>query len=209
MKVITEDEFVRKVEPELKQVFLNREPHSPMFGDNVESVRVLYEYRPPDRSIVDAIIQAASAIGDTGLYISVLNRPISGRSTSPEHWWVPFDEVSTYLSGNTEVFHFAYQLENVIYSPTGQWGLMYSFENYGIVAGNQAFMDKFSCRFPRIDQQILAYLSYVKECIDVHGKEKVNVGWLSPFLSKIYGSEDAEAMLKEADLDDYISMNSI
>jgi hypothetical protein len=104
------------------------------------------------------------------------------------------------------LFNFAYQLENVIYSPQGKWGLMYSFENYGILAGVEKFMGKICQTFPSIDQQILEFLNYIRECIDIHGQEKVVITWLGSFLQNVYGSDRAKIMLKESRLASYTSV---
>jgi len=205
MFFLTKQEYRQRAEPELRKIFLSTNSDSPLFGCNVESVKILYEYLPPDVQIINAIIRSASNLGDTGLYISITNeRIVEDNAPIPEHWWVPFDEVSIYLSCNTDVFNFAYQLENVIYSPQGKWGLMYSFEKYGILAGNKDFIQHFSQDFPLIDRQISKYLDFVRECITVHGLGKVNITWLGSFLKKVYGADIARVLLQESQLEEYV-----
>jgi hypothetical protein len=209
MFVLTRQEYHQRAEPELRKIFLGTNSHLPLFGSNVEDVKILYEYLPPDTQIINAIIQSASALGDTGLYISITNQRIFIDETKPPepwHWWVPFDEIPIYLSGNTDLFGSAYLLENVIYSPQGKWGLMYSFEKYGILAGTKDFIEHFSGNFPSIDRQILQYLDLFRECINVDGLEKTNLTWLGSFLKKVYGTDAARALLQESQLEAYVTV---
>ncbi|MDY7014290.1 MAG: hypothetical protein SVX43_11960 [Cyanobacteriota bacterium] len=204
---LSEIEYHQKAEPQLRKIFLNDNYQLPSFGLNAEAKKVLYEYWTPDEQVMNAIARAAPNLGDTGFYISIINKRMPGTSSDiPEHWWVPFSELSTYLSVNTDIFHFAYQLENVIYSPQGKWGLMYTFDKYGILGGVESFMEEFCQSFPSIDQQILNFLNHARECINEYGLGQVNIGWLGGFLKQVYGSEQAKIMVQESQLSNYINI---
>ncbi|NEP11232.1 MAG: hypothetical protein F6K14_13675 [Symploca sp. SIO2C1] len=208
IKALTEDDYYQEAEPALRKIFLNDSLHKPSFGDNAEVRKILYEYWPPDAPIVNALSQAASSCGDKGIYLSIITRRV-GKSDYilPEHWWIPFEDVPTYLAGNTDIFNFAYQLESAIYSPQGKWGLVNAFERYGILAGVEEFVSLFEQIFPEVDQQVVDLLNFVQDCINVHGQEKIDITWLSPFLKNVYGSITAKSILQKSYLQDYFCIN--
>lgn len=201
MKALTESEYLLDAEPALRRVFLNDNPLIPIFGQAVEKRKVLYEYRTPDAEITPVVVQVASELGDDGFFFSNLMRRPSD-PVDANHWWIPFDEVSIFLSCNTDIFNFAYQLENVIYSPSGQWGLMWTFENLGILAGTGSYIDRFCQIIPSIEEQLKNYLNSIKEGKDTWGIENINIAWLPSFLEHMFGKEVALMMLEEAQLTD-------
>lgn len=204
---LTDVDYRSKAEQELRKVFLNTDSHAPTFGSKVESVKILYEYLPPDASVVNAVVQAALSVGDNSMYLSVTNEKIiEDDSIGSEHWLIPFDDVPTYLSCNTEVFGFAYQLENVIYSPNGDWGLFYSFEKYGILAATESFMYEFSKALPSVDQQILDYLKFVRQCIQTRGIKNVDTSWIASLLKHVYGPDEARVLIEKSHLSSYIAL---
>lgn len=201
MKALTESEYLLDAEPVLRRVFLNDNPLLPVFGEAVERRKVLYEYRTPDTQITPVLVQVASELGDDGFFFSNLMRRASD-PVDANHWWIPFDEVSIFLSCNTDIFNFAYQLENVIYSRSGQWGLMWTFENLGILAGTGSCIDKVCQIIPSIEKQVGNYLNSIKESKDTWGTENINITWLPSFLEHVFGREVAIMMLEEAQLTD-------
>lgn len=208
IKFLTESDYLQEAEPALKKVFLNNNLHSPIFGKNAEVKKILYEYRPPDAAVVNALSQIASLLGDEGVYLSIITQRV-GESNSdlPEHWWIPLEDMSIYLTGNTDIFNFAYQLENAIYSPQGKWGLVYAFENYGILAGIEEFSFHFERFFPNIDYQVVDYLDFICDCINLHGQGKNDLAWLGNFLKNVYGSSTANSVLQKSYLRNYVSID--
>lgn len=205
MRILTNNEYYSEAEPKLRQVFLNENPKLPQFGSNAEEVKLLYEYFPPDVEVVNALISTASYMGDSSLYLSIVN-VVDFNSSMTKHWWIPFEEISTYLSIDTSTFGLSYQLESIIFSPQGQWALMSSFERYAILAGTQNFIQNFSEHFSNIDRQIFDYLKIFRECVNKDGIEKVNIAWLGDFLKSIYGIEKAEEILKISELEKYVNL---
>lgn len=203
MRILTDDEYHSEAEPMLRKIFLNENPKQPRFGSNTEEVILLYEYFPPDAEIVQALVNIASHLGDKSLYLSIINI-VDLNSSMIKHWLVPFEEISTYLSIDTNSFGLAYQMESVIFSPQGKWALMSSFERYAILAGTKDFMENFLKHFPDTDRQILNYLSIFKECINKDGVEKVNIFWLGDFLKNVYGIEQAKELLRASELEKYV-----
>jgi len=205
VRILTDDEYYSEAESKLRQVFLNENPMLPQFGSNAEEVKLLYEYFPPNVEVINALISTASHMGDSSLYLSIVN-VVTFNSSMTKHWWIPFEEISTYLSIDTNTFGLSYQLESVIFSPQGKWALMSSFERYAILAGTQNFIQNFSEHFPDIDGQIFGYLKIFRECINKDGIERVNIAWLSDFLKSIYTIEKAKEILKISELEKYVNL---
>lgn len=205
MRTLTDDEYYSEAESKLRQIFLNENPKLPQFGSNAEEVKLLYEYFPPDVEVVNALISTASHMGDSSLYLSIIN-VVDFNSFMTKHWWIPFEEVSIYLSIDTNTFGLSYQLESVIFSPQGKWALMSSFERYAILAGTQNFIQSFSKHFSDIDGQIFGYLKIFRECINKDGIEKVNIAWLGDFLKSTYTIEKAREILKKSELEKYVNL---
>ncbi len=205
MRILTDDEYYFEAEPKLRQVFLNENPKLPQFGSNAEEVKLLYEYFPPNIEVVNALVSTASHMGDSSLYLSIVN-VVDFNSSMIKHWWIPFEEISTYLSIDTNTFGLSYQLESVIFSPQGKWALMSSFERYAILAGTQDFIQNFSEHFPDIDRQILGYLKIFRECINKDGIEKANIAWLGNFLKSVYTIEEAKEILEISELEKYVNL---
>lgn len=199
MRILTDDEYHSEAEPMLRKIFLNENPKQPQFGSNAEEVRLLYEYYPADVEIINALISRASHLGDNSFYLSIIN--IVGLNSSIiKHWFVPFEEISTYLSIDTNSFGLAYQLESVIFSHEGKWALMSSFERYAILAGTKDFMKDFSKDFSDPERHILNYLILFKEGINKYGLEKFNIVWLVDLLRNVYGIDQAKELLKASKL---------
>jgi len=205
VRILTDDEYYSEAESKLRQVFLNENPMLPQFGSNAEEVKLLYEYFPPNVEVINALISTASHMGDSSLYLSIVN-VVTFNSSMTKHWWIPFEEISTYLSIDTNTFGLSYQLESVIFSPQGKWALMSSFERYAILAGTQNFIQNFSEHFSDIDGQIFGYLKIFRECINKDGIERVNIAYLSDFLKSIYTIEKAKEILKIAELEKYVNL---
>jgi len=205
VRILTDDEYYSEAESKLRQVFLNENPMLPQFGSNAEEVKLLYEYFPPNVEVINALISTASHMGDSSLYLSIVN-VVTFNSSMTKHWWIPFEEISTYLSIDTNTFGLSYQLESVIFSPQGKWALMSSFERYAILAGTQNFIQNFSEHFPDIDGQIFGYLKIFRECINKDGIERVNIAYLSDFLKSIYTIEKAKEILKISELEKYVNL---
>lgn len=196
MRFLTTADYHAEAEPLLRNVFLSNNPRNPRFGPKAELKKLLYEYLTPDPQVVETLIQVASTSGDQGFYLSVLVD--QGKNFS--HWWIPFEEVSLYFSSDPDIFQYANHFETVIYSSQGNWGLMSSFEHFGILAGVHDFVSQVCPKLPGIEEQIEGFLSYVSECKKEWGAERVDLGWVPSLLNQLYGSEMAQSLLQTFNL---------
>lgn len=204
MRSLTESEFKSEAEPVLRRVFASDNPfdHQP-FAIQIPVRRILFglEYdlkfiiRPP---LIDAIVAAASSIGDTGCYFTALLRMNQEVNGEFNHWYIPFAEISAYKKHDYEVFRSAFNWENVLYSPQGEWGIMTSHEGHGLLGGTQEFVDEVRRRIPDLDEQVYPFLK-LWQYHKTHNKG-AKTDWLPGLLTQIYGYETAAKMLQEAGL---------
>jgi hypothetical protein len=204
MRCLTFNEFYEEAKPNLRKVFLKDEPTEQLFGDNAQVKKIIYEYWTPDEKIMDSITKVASKLGNTGFYFSITHRPTESDLSNPYHyasnhtydWWIPFEEVSLFKSQDVSIFGSAYTLQNVIYSPHGKWGLMYSSDHFGILAGTREYIEPICENIPDIDRQVGEYIAYLKQCkINLSGYS-FDVNWLPSLLERMYGIEVAKKLLE-------------
>ena len=101
MESLTEAEYLSEAEPKLRQVFVHDDPFTHPFMPSVAGLIIApYKYiiEPP---LTDAVIKAASSIGDQGCYLSLLWRNKDG--TEPAHWYIPLSEFHDAYVGDEEL----------------------------------------------------------------------------------------------------------
>lgn len=195
MDTLSEERFRREAAPILRRVFVREDPWDEPFAPDVEERRLLYPVSyVPDSALLDAIAFAALETGDSGLYWSVMERPESKMQDRTYHWYIPFEEIKVY-----ESFTEPYVLENVLYSPRGQWGIMTSHENHALLGGTTAFFEAMRRVAPGFDdvKQVQAFLSDWKDNRTRYGAE---LSWIPRLLRNVYGDKMARRFLIEANL---------
>jgi hypothetical protein len=197
MRIVSHEEYLTKVEPILRKVFVGDDPFEPSFAPNIQGRRIIYRYKYSiDPPFTDALIEAASKLGDEGCYISTLWRP----SHEPWHWYIPFSEFnSAYVEHRKEFDEFdiwlIYSGENILYSPQGKWGIMFSHESHALLGGPQEFIEEIQKTVPDLDLQVCEFLKFWKYCKDNYSSAET--AWLPEVLAQVYGQENAEKMLRE------------
>ena len=205
MQIITHSEFTNKLEPILRQVFVDDDAFTAPLNERVEARAIVYPssgsywIEPP---LTDALITAASNQGDRGCYISLLWRP----QNEPRHWYIPFDEfIEVYVEESEKYaeYQFSQQAdlcESVIYSPQGKWGIILSHENHGVIGGTAQFIEDIRSIVPFFDRQVYAFLEYFRYCKNTSPIGVVTIDWLPGLLTNVYGQEMAEQILTQASL---------
>lgn len=109
-------------------------------------------------------------------------------------WYIPFSKISAYQESD-EVFGYASILENVLYSPQGQWGLMMLTDGLGLLGSCSAFMEVLCAQLPNLDNHVHVFLKDYQS-LKASGLERMSVE-LSTLLKQVYGSDTATNMLRE------------
>lgn len=196
IQVLREEEFQTKAEPALSRILVSDHPFYPqLFAEDVPARSLLYGYfyhiEPP---LLDAVMAAATALGDRGCYLTLLARTPELRPEEPYHWYIPFSKISAYQESD-EVFGYASILENVLYSPQGQWGLMMLTDGLGLLGSCSAFMEVLCAQLPNLDNHVHVFLKDYQS-LKASGLERMSVE-LSTLLKQVYGSDTATNMLRE------------
>lgn len=143
------------------------------------------------------MVTAASSLGETGCYLTMLLRVPRLRPEEPNHWYIPFSQISAYQQQDA-LFGNVFALENVLYSAQGKWGIMLNPEGFGLLCGSTQFMEVVGRRVPDLDQQVYQFLAYWRS-YKTEGF-RVETDWIASLLTQVYGQEVAEKMLQAAGL---------
>lgn len=143
-----------------------------LFGFNYSFSASKYQYE---------FIEALKAIGEKGFYASITEatpeHPLGQIETY--HWYIPMSDAVDY--GRKIV-----SLEKATYSKSGQWGMLFSQEEYAVLACSPQLLKELEKRIPNLHTQVYEFLWLMKSYqIDY----KVFHEWLEPLLLHVYGEE--------------------
>jgi hypothetical protein len=169
MHTLTEAEFRLEAEPFLRQVFINDDQFDQPFLPNIVGRRIIYPcggyIAPP---LINAVITAAANLGDTGCYISLLKT--SASVEKPNHCYIPLLEFLEGYAGTPRSEQLIgvrlgmnpYGSESVIYSASGKWGILQSYEQYGLLGGSLEFIEEIRRSVPDLDEQVYGFLDRLR-----------------------------------------------
>lgn len=135
---------------------------------------------------LEPVVRTMQELGEKGFYLSVFTLEGS------DHWYVPVEEAGTFYEST-------FPRENVIYSLTGQWGIIGSDEQHGIAGGNAFFYQAFLAATSDWDERLEMFLTYWKN-LYLRDNE-VKIDWLPILLTHIYGPVKMQSLLRNMDLD--------
>lgn len=202
MYIVDEAEYLTKADPALRQIFINDNPFNCPFSPKVKERRIIYRYNFEITSpLIDAVIVAASNLGDTGCYFALAGERTGQESVS--YVYIDFsDFFSIYRNEKHKYYEkirYFFSVENFIYSPQGLWGVLLSHESFGLLGGIPKFIETIEKLIPDINQQVYDFISYFRDFKSRYPK-LATIDWLPELLNHVYGKETAKKMLKEAEL---------
>jgi hypothetical protein len=208
---LSEERFLAEAAPALHRIFVHEDPFDQPFASTAEERRLLY---PVDcvlgrrqTQLLDIIISSAKAVGDSGCYLSITWRPAPQDQDEPYHWYFHVSEIDEYRGlkkrREHESLYYAYILEHVLYSPSGQWGIMISLESHALLGCSSVFLSSMHRAIPGFDdlKQILPFLSDWKYYATKRGAD---VSWIPGLLTQTYGAQTAQQLLAEASFTDLL-----
>jgi hypothetical protein len=213
---LSEKLYIKEAEPLLRKVFLNDDPFGIVLHPNITRRAILYPiWGDPDKELLEAIFNSAKKVGDTGCYLTNLNR-YPDVENEINHCYIPLSSFETFVNSQSLVNII---LESIIYSASGSWGLMISHEHHGVLGGDSEFMESMRQFLPDLDTQIHSWLLYFKEEKEYKSfnnlsgltkEEKeyrsfnnltgLTLDWLPTLLIHIYGDKYASTLLKQYSL---------
>jgi hypothetical protein len=180
---ITDVSKWRELKSSYERIFLSTSPFDHMYQYHIAEKMIVF---PIDGTHLTedkyhALVQAAAFINDTAFYVSEIEMP--------EGFDRPYDpERATHWKSSAACPYAAYRnttivLENALYSPSGQWGVILSAEDHAVVGGSREFMAAFKHSYPQWPLDLEAFASYWSE----YGKSRnMDVTWLSDYIHYIY-----------------------
>ncbi|NJL56664.1 hypothetical protein HC928_17015 [bacterium] len=188
--VLSESTFQAVAQPALHRVFIREDPYAEPFAPVIQHRRLLFEYMyEMETPLLDAVIRAAKSQGEHGFYVSIYDRPPEAEQQQPYHWYISFAEIGSYhlLVG---------PLTNFVYSPHGSWGIMATYEHFGLLGGNEAIITSIAHDIPDLDSQVFEFLRYWEWNAQNYSSV---VNWVPGVLRHIYGRERANKLLQNWD----------
>lgn len=177
-----------------RAVFQSTDPFGAPFTERMTSRCLLYPVPyllEPEQ--FDAVVAAARVTGDYRLCISVTEEFDGLSGARAEHYLLDYWEGAEYQRLSAVGV-----LENAVYSPRGQWGLMMSHEQHAVAGGPRAFLDTLASRFPSFEPSLEEFL---QSWAMYHNQRNADVSWLETLLTHLYGREPTrEAMVEFARL---------
>jgi len=210
MHVISEIEFKTKVEPILRQVFLTDDPFGPpLFSSSIIERGILYTYAEKDEDedklgcsiSINALISAATKLGDEGCYISSPLIPVEFPDAA-RHCYVPFSEFYAGYTGSqgesnligvktgVNPYHSC-----IFFSPRALWGIFLCEGPLGLIGGPKKFMEEIYNVQPDLYEHVYRYIKYLRP---TEGIASTILLWLPVFLIHIYGQDKATKLLFES-----------
>lgn len=202
MYIVDETEYLTKAYPALSQIFINDNPFNCPFSQKIRERKIIYRYNfEITEPLVNAVMVAASNLGDTGFYLALAGERTGYESIS--HVYINFSELSSlYIDKNHkdyETIENFFLLENFVYSPQGLWGILLSHESFGLLGGVPEFIKTIERLVPNINRQVYDFINYFSSLKSRH-PNIIQIDWLPGLLTHVYGQETAEILLKEAEL---------
>lgn len=188
MHLLSDTEFHVAAYPALQRLFVNADPYDAPFATHVRVRRILFPYDyEMEAPLLDSIINYATKHGDDGFYYSILGDSMNANKLPIiRTWLVPFMDLPAYQA-MTE------PLANVIYSPTGLWGIMGSHESHGLLGGHADLAECLTQQNLDFEQQIATFIENWKHYQTDYG---ANIQWLVPLLQHVYGNEQAQVLIE-------------
>ena len=189
MRPIPEEKYARAGKPILLKLFgtPTPDPFSNPFLPVVESQIIVASGVPGD-DFLAAIKTAGSKLDDAGFYMHA-PEPHLRPAIYEYDWYVPFDEIASFKQ-KTLVDHIPY----VYYSPQGTWGLVTS-DVHGVLGAPREFCQRICDLLPGIETEVQDFVQYHLR-IKAEYPSRVDIHWLEPMLTSIYGSEKTIRLLK-------------
>lgn len=202
MHTLTEAQYQVEAEPIFRLVFASDNQFGETFTPNITARRILYPLSfYLEQPFLQALIKAASSVGDTGCYLS---RPWLD-SNEPNHCYIPLSELlEGYVSspGSEKLIGVQLEIElfteYCLYSSQGKWGLLLCYDYYGVLGGSSQFIEQVRRVVPNLDEQVELFLrNYQQEKAD---GAHLTLNWLPGLLAHVYGQETAKRLLRQTGL---------
>jgi hypothetical protein len=109
----------------------------------------------------------------------------------PRHWFIRFEDLDVYHDS------LALPQESAIYSPSGNWAIIFSTEDHAVLGAQDDFFNVFESNvWESLDQQLSEFVSLWRENLT----RGIDSGWIPGLLRHVYGPERSDQIIADLDL---------
>lgn len=155
MNILTNEQYEQEAKPILPKIFVDGDPYSESFLPHITQKVILYPcHETLETKVVDALVKAASIVGDIDCYLSQLWEPDQYGS----HCYIPLSELLEFYTCSSEKarlvdLQFNYGSEFLLYPGSAKWVLLVSHEYFGLLGGSSEFIATFKQACHNLDQR--------------------------------------------------------
>ena len=200
MRFLNEAEYEQEAKPMLRQVFIDDDPYGAIFVPHVEDKKIIYgRYAEFFSPLSDAIVKAAVNLGDEGFYYTAIwlseTEPVRHCYISFAEFNLPYEQRNEEDWEKIEPFHW---LEHAVYSPSGQWGIIFAHEHHALIAGTKEMMEAIRGAISDLDfeEQIHDFIKHWQ----YYNSNGFHTGWISALLTQLCGKQKAQDLLNRYDM---------
>jgi hypothetical protein len=201
LRSLTKHEFKANCEPALLALCgtVEPDPFGEPFAPRIESRLIVDDYWYfPSNGLLDAIRFECRSKKEESIFLTRLGH--SSYLGDVQDWQDAYYlEIS--LSSLEEYEGVSLPLENIVYSRLGDWGIIGSHEQHGVVGGSQEFISEIRRHVKDVDEQVYGFLAQWHRNWEITDRPPK---WLYAQLKHVYGKEKAEQLLLETHLEDLI-----
>ena len=191
---LTSNKEIQKARDAYFSVFQNRSPYRAPFREDTAVRAMIYPVDTyPDDDLYFAIANAVSEIGEDEAYFSTIMTVTEDSYFAVDFWKLDLDEYPFNDKGMRENGWIAL-LESTIYSIEGDWGVILTNKQFGLVGGSNPFMDGLRRWVHDLDSQVVRFVDQYWYARQSPGG---NSAWLPSLLAHVYGEEKAALLLRE------------
>lgn len=195
MKSLSDKDFKTEAKGALYSIFDNFNPYREPVREDVPNRLLLYSYRwGLEEPWTAPFLRAMEALGEDGFFVSVIPVPLVDKPELGPHWYVPLDEINSYVS--TIVAR-----HNVIYSLKGKWGIICGDDDHAILAGSSILIEEIEKSISDLDSRLESYIEYLQYDFNTH---PFDASWLPVLISHVYGHENMVSVLTNTVFEKFI-----
>jgi len=166
-------------------IFRGMEPTQEPFVADVQSRGLVFpaNFQIP-RERLAPFTTALTRTGESGFFLSFTEKYSAGaRALASDDWWVPLSALEMYVE---DLF---IPSENMLLSPTGRWGVMFSQEGFGVVGGDHAVVSALTTD--------LSLSSFLKEWRQNRERGGYETAWVPQIVQHLYGTGADDVLRRE------------
>lgn len=130
----------------------------------------------------NAMIRTAKAINESHIFLSEIEGINSFSEQPNENGYVGSHFEVSVPCNYEDYINTMLAVENALYSPTGQWGIIISHEEHAVIGGERSFMEKFKQYYPDWSNG----LSKFRQMWECNAKKfNSDTSWIDTFLNHV------------------------